>query len=140
MFDSTEPTASFALLDAIAAALREEFAVGVAIEEQPGFQNPAEAGQVNRAYRVVARTVLRAGDAPAADLPALLSGLLTRLVTQRLERGGIDERAVKVLLDLERDRDDWLIFLLLTPWPEIERLLANNELDGGAHDAAPPPA
>ena len=88
----------------------------------------------------MARTVLRAGDAPAADLPALLSGLLTRLVTQRLERGGIDERAVKVLLDLERDRDDWLIFLLLTPWPEIERLLANNELDGGAHDAAPPPA
>ena len=50
MFDTCEQTAEFALIEAIAAALREE--LGVAIEEQPGFHDPSEAGQVNRAFRV----------------------------------------------------------------------------------------
>ena len=54
MFDAFEPTAGFVLLESIDTALRAEFADGVAIEEQPGFQDPSEAGQVNRAFRVVA--------------------------------------------------------------------------------------
>ena len=57
MFDTCDQTAEFALIEAIAAALRDE--LGIAMEQQPGFRDPSEAGQVNRAFRVVARTILR---------------------------------------------------------------------------------
>ena len=59
MRDTRDPTDDLALIEAIAAALREE--LGVAIEDQPGFHDPDEAGQVNRAFRAMARTILRPG-------------------------------------------------------------------------------
>jgi hypothetical protein len=57
MFNTCEQTREFALIEAIAAALREE--LGVAMEEQPCFRDPSEAGQVNRAFRVMALSLVK---------------------------------------------------------------------------------
>ena len=122
MFDACEQTDQFALIEAIAAALREE--LGVAIEEQPGLQDPSGAGQINRAFRILARTILRAIVPPEEDLPALLSWVLGRLARRRLDAGLLDAREVDHLLGLELGgRVDWLAFLILTDWSEIEYLL-----------------
>ena len=116
MRDTRDPPDDLALFEAIAAALREE--LGDPIEEQPGFHHPDEAGQVNRAFRAMVRTILRPGD------PAALSDVLRRLARRRLEAGLLDAREVEHLLALEFDgRDDWLAFLILAPWSEIEFLL-----------------
>jgi hypothetical protein len=61
MRDTRDPPDDLALLEAVAAALRAE--LGDAIEQQPGFRHPGEAGQVNRAFRAVAAVLLRAGSA-----------------------------------------------------------------------------
>ena len=122
MFDTCEQTPEFVLIEAIAAGLRQE--LGVAIEDQPGFHDPSEAGQVNRAFRVMARTILRTIAPPDEDLPALLSRVLGRLARRRLEAGLLDAREIDHLIGLELDgRDDWLAFLILTDWSEIEYLL-----------------
>ena len=122
MFDTCEQTGEFALIEAIAAALRDE--LGIAMEQQPGFRDPSEAGQVNRAFRVVARTILRTIALPGEHLPALLSHVLGRLTRRRLEAGLLDAREVDHLIGLELDgRDDWLAFLILSDWTEIEYLL-----------------
>ena len=122
MHDACEQTRELALIEAIAAALRKE--LGVAIEEQPGFLDASEAGQVNRAFRVVASTILRTIAPADKDLPALLSRVLGLMARRRLEAGLLDAREVEHLLGLEFDgRDDWLAFLILTAWSEIEHLL-----------------
>src|SRR3984957_912536 len=107
MRDTRDPPDDLALFEAIAAALREE--LGDPIEEQPGFHHPDEAGQVNRAFRAMARTLLRPV-APGGDDPsAMLSDVLRRLARRRLEAGLLDAREVEHLLGLEFDgRDDWL--------------------------------
>jgi hypothetical protein len=128
MFDTCEQTREFALIEAIAAALRAE--LGVAIEEQPGFRDPSEAGQVSRAFRVMARTILRTIVPTDEDLPALLSFVLGRLARRRLEAGLLDAHEVDHLLALELDgRDDWLVSLILTAWSEVEYLLQTRGLD-----------
>ena len=122
MHDAWEQTGEFALIEAIAAALRDE--LGVAIEEQPGFQDPAEAGQVNHAFRIMPGAILRTITPADEDLPALLSRALARLARRRLEAGLLDPHEVDHLLDLELDgRDDWLAFLILTDWSEVEHLV-----------------
>jgi hypothetical protein len=130
MCDTRDPSDDLALIEAIAAALREE--LGVPIEEQPGFHHPDEAGQVNRAFRAMVRTILRAGVPAGDDLPAALSDVLRRLARRRLEAGLLDAREVEHLLATEFDgRDDWLAYLILAPWSEIEFLL---ETRGPDHD------
>jgi hypothetical protein len=122
MRDPRDPTDDLALFEAIAAALRDE--LGVAIEEQPGFHGPDEVGQVNRAFRAMVRTLLRKGAPAGPDLPAMVSDALRRLARRRLEAGLLDAREVEHLLRLEFDgRDDWLAYLILTAWSEIEFLL-----------------
>ena len=122
MHDTCDQTPEFALIEAIAAALREE--LGVAIEDQPGFHDPSEAGQVNRAFRVMARTILRPIARPDEDQAAFLSRVLGRLARRRLDAGLLDAREVEHLIGLELDgRDDWLVFLILTDWSEIDHLL-----------------
>jgi hypothetical protein len=122
MHDTRDPTDDFALIEAIAAALRDE--LGVAIEDQPGFHHPDEAGQVNRAFRAVVRTILRPGVPAGEDPSAKLSDVLRRLARRRLEAGLLDAREVEHLLGLEFDgRDDWLTYLILTADSEIEHLL-----------------
>ena len=128
MTDACEATKEFALIEAIAAALRDE--LGVAIEEQPGFHYESEAGQVNRAFRVMARAILRTIAPADEDLPALLSRVLGLLARRRLEAGLLDARGVDHLLGLELDgRDDWLAFLILTDWSEVEHLLQSRGPD-----------
>jgi hypothetical protein len=130
MHDSCEQTGEFTLIEAVAAALREE--LGGAIEEQPGFHHPDEAGQVNRAFRAMARTVLRPGVAAGEDLSRTLSDVLHRLARRRLGAGLLDVREVEHLLRLEFDgRDDWLAYLILAPWSEIEYLLQTRGPDQG---------
>jgi hypothetical protein len=122
MRDTRDPPDDLALLESIASTVREE--LGEPIEEQPGFKNPDEAGQVNRAFRAMARTIRRPGVAAGEDLPAALSDVLRRLARRRLEAGLLDAHEVERLLGLEFDgRDDWLAFLILAPWSEIEFLL-----------------
>jgi hypothetical protein len=130
MCDTRDPTDGLPLLEAIAAALREE--LGVPIEEQPGFHHPDEAGQVNRAFRTMIRTILRPGGRSDEDVPAASSDVLRRLARRQLETGLLDAREVEHLLGLEFDgRDDWLAYLILTPWSEIERLLETRGPDQG---------
>ena len=130
MNDTHEQTPEFALIEAIAAALRDE--LGVAIEDQSGFHDPAEAGQVNQAFRVMVRTILRTIVPADEDLTALLSRALGRLARQRLEAGLLDAREVDHLIGLELEgRDDWLVYLILTDWSEIEYLLQTR---GPDHD------
>jgi hypothetical protein len=117
-----DPIDHLALIEAIAAMIRDE--LGIAIEAQPGFHGPDEAGQVNRAFRAMIRTVLRQGGAAGDDTPAGVSDVLRRLARRRLEAGLLDAREVDHLLALEFDgRDDWLAHLILTAWSEIEVLL-----------------
>jgi hypothetical protein len=122
MRDACDPPDDLALFEAIAAALRDE--LGVAIEAQPGFHGPEEAGQVNRAFRAVIRTVLREGGRAGDDNPRSLSDVLRRLARRRLEAGLLDAGEVDHVLALEFDgRDDWLTYLILTAWSEVEFLL-----------------
>ena len=129
MFDAYERAAEFVLLAAIAEGLRDE--LGDEIEEQPALHDPDLAGQVNRAYRVTARCILRTIVPPSDDLAAVLNWVLTRLARRRLAEGGLDERGIALLLAMEgADRDDWLAFLILTQWPEIDELLRIEEDNG----------
>jgi hypothetical protein len=122
MNESRDPPDDLALIEAVAAALREE--LGTQIEEQPGFRHPDEAGQVNRAFRIMMRTILRASRPEDDDLASRMSGALRRLASRRLEAGLLDSREVEHLLRLEfQGREDWMAYLLLASWSEIEHLL-----------------
>jgi hypothetical protein len=122
MSDNRDPPDDLALFEAIAVALREE--LGVPIEKQPGFYDADEAGQVNRPFRVMARAIVPSGIPTGQDLSATLSDALRRLARRRLELGLLDAHEVEHLLRLDFDgRDDWLAYLILTPWSEIEHLL-----------------
>jgi hypothetical protein len=128
MWDTHDAILSPALIESIASALRDE--LRVPIEEQPGFHHPDEAGQVNRAFRVMVRTILRAGVPEDQDLSAMLSDVLRRLARRRLEAGLLDAREVEHLLRLELDgRDDWLTCLIPTADSEIEHLLETRDPD-----------
>jgi hypothetical protein len=130
MFDACERTNEFALIEAIATALRAE--LGAAIEEQPGYRDPTQAGQVNRAFRVVAGIILRTIAMPREDLGALTNRALARLARRRLEAELLNLPEIEYLLAYEPgDRDDWLAFLILTTPAEIEHLLARR---GRGHD------
>jgi hypothetical protein len=123
MSQTLEHTAEFALLEAIAVALRDEFAQGEPMEEQPAYRDPRAAGQVNRAFRVVAAVVLRAIVLPGEQLGVLVSRALMPLARRRLAQSGHDDRDAEILLEIERNRDDWLAFLMLTTDSQIDHLL-----------------
>ena len=124
MFDHYETTGEFALIARIAGALRDE--LGSEIEEQPALHDPSQAGQVNRAYRVVALCILTTIVPPEEKLAKVLNWVLTRITRQRLADFGLDDQATHALLSTESaDRDDWLAFLILTPAQEIDYLLHN---------------
>jgi hypothetical protein len=130
MRETRDPPVELALIEAIAMALHEE--LGDPIEEQPGFKSPDEAGQINRAFRATVRTILRSSRPAGEDPSSLLSDVLGRLARRQLETGLLDAREVEHLLRLEFDgRDDWLAFLILAPWSEIEFLLESRGPDHG---------
>ena len=122
MRDASDLSDDLAMFEAIATALRDE--LGVAIEEQPGFLRPDEAGQVNRAFPATFRTILVRTEPASEDSRALESDVLLRLARRRLEAGLLNAREIDHLLGLEFDgRDDWLAYLIVAPWSEIEHLL-----------------
>src|SRR5262249_20232049 len=126
MREPPPPPEAPARLEAAAAAIRED--PGVPIEEQPGFRHPDEAGRVNRAFRSMARSTLRASG--REDLDGALSDALRRLARRRLESGLLDTREVEHLLILEIDgRDDWMTYPILTPQPEVAHLLETRAPD-----------
>ena len=127
MSETIERTTEFALLESIAAALRGE--LGSEIEEQPAYRDPAEAGQVNRAFRAVASIVLRAMQLPGEDLASLLSQVLLRLARRRLAAIGVRDADAEFLIQVERWRDDWLTFLILTTDAEIAHVLRSERGD-----------
>jgi hypothetical protein len=130
MCETRDPPGHLALIQAIAAALREE--LDDPIEEQPGFKSPDEAGQVNRAFRAMASTILRSSLPGRDDHSAPLSDVLRQLARRRLESGLLDARELEHLLRLEFDgRDDWLAFLILAPWSEIKFLVESRGPDQG---------
>ena len=114
MDDADEWAAEFAAVAGIAAAIRAE--LGAEIDhEYPGLRDPAEAGQVNRAFRAAARHVLGAFAPPGDDLPALVTRALAEVARRRLAADGLDAAAIDALLALEpAGRDDWVAFLILT--------------------------
>jgi hypothetical protein len=122
MSDTEDFEGEAVLAEAIATALRDE--LGAKIEEQPGFRHESEAGQVNRAFRVVLRTILEMARLPADILERRTSQFLTSLARRRLQVGSLEPGAVEHLLVMElTGRDDWLAFLILTDWSEITSLL-----------------
>ena len=63
MNESYESTDQFRLIVNIAEAWRTE--LGFEMDEQPGFDEPAQAGQANRAFCIMARCILQTvGDLP----------------------------------------------------------------------------
>jgi hypothetical protein len=122
MSDTDQFEDNAVLVEAVASALRDE--LGAQVEEQPGFHDPSEAGQVNRAFRVVVRTILAMTHISTESLERRTSLLLSHLARRRLEAGSLDTRAVEHLLVMElAGRDDWLSFLILTDWSELTFLL-----------------
>src|SRR4051794_14979886 len=106
------------LVEAIAAAIREE--LGDDGEACPGFRAPEQAEPLNRAFRAIVQLILGSVVAPGDDPSRTVSRALRRLVERRLEAGGLREPRARVLLELEPGTpDDWLAFLLLTPWGEV---------------------
>jgi hypothetical protein len=128
IFDACERTNEFALIEAITTALRAE--LGAEIDVQPGYRDPTQAGQVGRAFRVMAEIILRAIAMPQEDLEALTNWALVRLARPRLEAELLDLPEIEYLLAYEpNDRDDWLAFLILTTLAELEQLLERRGSD-----------
>lgn len=128
MADAPEGTVGFALIEAVAAGLRQE--LGPAIEEQPGDPDESNTGQVTRAFRVVVRAVLETVVPPGEDLAAAVNLALDRVARRRLGACGLTGREIEHLVAHEaRGLDDWLAFLLLTAAEEIELLLQNLALE-----------
>ncbi len=97
---------------AIAKALREEFSVG--IDAHPGGPG-SEAGMVNRAFRVVVRSLLaRMGDAEGGA--RRVDRALRLVALTRLEEHGVEGRRAEQLIDSEPGLGErWLAYLGLAP-------------------------
>ena len=114
-------TSAFRAIVAIAEALREEFGVG--IDGHPGSPD-AEAGQVNRAFRVAAGCILRPIVLSGDEIPSVLGRVLRRVAERRLEASGVRGAAVGILLDLEPALgDSWYAYLALAPVTVIGALV-----------------
>src|SRR5258707_1246402 len=122
MAEEAEQRHEFRLIVEIAEALRTE--LGALMEEQPGFRDPDEAGELNRAYRIMVRCILQTMMPPGENLVERLTSMLSHAARERLERAGLNGRQAHQLLTMEpAGRDDWLAFLILTGWNQILRLL-----------------
>lgn len=115
------PSPALVLIELIATAIRNE--LGEEIDAYPGQRRPERADPLNRAFRAVARAIVRHLFGPNVA-PALVSLTLLQATRHRLTSEGWDERQVRLLLALEPGTaDDWLTFLLLSSRPQIEPLL-----------------
>jgi hypothetical protein len=101
-----ENTEEVALIKQIAVAIQHEFA-REDLDDFPGFQDAAKAGQVNRAYRVAARCILSRLTHAASQLPLMLSQSLDVIARWRLEAHALETGQIEDLLAFEPPgRDD----------------------------------
>jgi hypothetical protein len=128
MSDAHEPTEAVALIEVIAAAIRNE--LGEEIDAYPGFAAPERADPMNRAFRAVVFALLQMSTPTTETLPALVSRTLLHVAERRLAAEGIDDRHARLLLDEEPGRpDDWLCFLILSSRQQVEDALRPEEPD-----------
>ncbi len=129
MFDAYGRTVEFRIVLGIAAALREEF--GADVDAHPGGPG-TEAGQVNRAYQVVARIALKAIDPPREYLPGLVSWALRQAARRRFIGDRLPGAVIEALLDAEPALGDaWPAYLALAPPSVIRDLLEPEHPDLG---------
>jgi hypothetical protein len=122
MNQGVEHSGEFRLIQEIAEALRAE--IGPEMEDQPGFRDSAEAGQVNRAFCIMAQCVLQTTLRPGETVAERVTSVLLAAAWQRLEFGGLTPAQTQHILQMEpAGRIDWHTFLILTGWNEILRLL-----------------
>jgi hypothetical protein len=119
--DAFGRTAEFRAVVAVAEALREEFGVG--IDAHPGGVGN-EAGIVNRAFRAVARVILRAVVSEDDDLAAVVTWVLRQAALRRLADLGMEKGVVDRLLVMGPGLGDgWLAYLALAPEVVISDLI-----------------
>jgi hypothetical protein len=110
------------LLEQIARAIREE--LGRTIDAYAGCRSHEGADPINRAFRAVTRSLVRADLAVGTDLDGAVSRALRQLAGRHLAAEGFDDDQVKSLIEEEPDSpDDWLAFLILSARSQIEPLL-----------------
>jgi hypothetical protein len=97
----------FRMIMEIAEGLRREF--GAEIDAQPGSVT-VEAGQANRAFRVVVACILKAIMPGEADAPGLQTWVLRRAAEDRLASDGVHGDMAVTLLDMEPPLgDSWYV-------------------------------
>ncbi len=121
LFDAYGRTAEFRIILGIAGAIRAEF--GADVDAHPGGPG-TEAGQVNRAYRAMARRIIRTIVPPREDLPGLVTWTLRQAARRRLIEARLPGPTIESLLDAEpRLGDAWPAYLALAPPSVIRDLL-----------------
>ena len=121
MFDAYGRTVEFSLVLGIAQAIREE--LGADVDAHPGGPG-TEAGQVNRAYRVMARRIFGTIVPPREDLPGVVSWALRQAARRRLIEARISGPTIESLLDAGPGLGDaWPAYLALAPPSVIRDLL-----------------
>jgi hypothetical protein len=120
--DGYEKTVEFSLVARIATALRNELAGDM--DEYPAHHDPDEAGRLNRAFRIMARTILSTIVPPSEEIATIVTWALNRIARQRIAEAGLGELEVTFLLGREpATRDDWIAFLILTSNEELRHVL-----------------
>jgi hypothetical protein len=118
MFERYVDTPTLATVALIAETIRQQ--LGDEVEACPGCTRPEQAEPLNRLFRAVVRRLLEPIVESSHDLSRVTSWILRKLTQERLTAGGLDERQIRMLLELEPGTpDDWLTFLLLVPWAEV---------------------
>ena len=82
MYDACERTAEFSLVARIAMALRKQLAADM--DEYPAHYDPNDSGQLNRAFRIMIRTILSTIVRRSEDLAGVLTWALNHIARQRL--------------------------------------------------------
>ena len=108
------------LVALIAGALRDEFGEG--IDAQPGGVG-VEAGNVNRAFRVMARTIVAEVAPDGADPAIILTQLLRQTELRWLAELGARPEQNEVLISSEPNLGEaWFTYLALAPISVIDDL------------------
>ena len=129
MFDAYGRTVEFSLVLGIAQAIREEF--GADVDAHPGGPGN-EAGQVNRAYRVVARRIFGTIVPPREDLSGVVSWALRQAARRRFTEDRLPGPTIESLLDAGPGLSDaWPAYLALAPPSVIRDLLEPEHPDFG---------
>lgn len=128
MYDAYQGIAEFSLVARIAMALLEDLASDM--DKYPPHHDPDEAGQLNRAFRILFRRIVCLIVSPSDGLAWVVTWILTRIACHRLAEVKLSEGQASFLLCLEpASRDNSTRFLILTTDEEFLHLLQYEGLD-----------